>query len=407
MRGRNLIGAAVAAVVLAACGGGSDDADAGADAGTETDATAPAEALADVVSIETAVDVSLAEADFTAVDDPVPVAAGDVVRTDGTGFAEVAYFDGSVTRLDVNTSFTVVELADDEGGSVVRTDMTAGRTWNRVEELAEGDEFVVETSVATATVQGTAFAIECPDDTTCTFTVVEGVVTLELPDGSTVDVVAPSAVKVAGGVAEPPVAVPFDGAFGDPWLVENADLDAAAGFPAKEDVYEAHGPAFGSLDGTFAGTRTVTELACPTICSVNAAPVGDVAERTYTFAIDCSAGVPCIGTVETQYNHDLQTLTENVPLTFDGSAYRWHLAYSSGSCGWDDNGDGVVDRTTGNVDVTIDWTMTPTTAEGRDGKFTITAMEGSATAVNTVTDTGGCTDGWMGDTNTGVISVSR
>ena len=39
-----------------------------------------------------------------------PVAVGDGVRTDATGFAEVAYGDGSRTRLDVNTEFEVVAL---------------------------------------------------------------------------------------------------------------------------------------------------------------------------------------------------------------------------------------------------------------------------------------------------------
>ena len=39
-----------------------------------------------------------------------PVAVGDGVRTDATGFAEVAYGDGSRTRLDVNTEFEVVAV---------------------------------------------------------------------------------------------------------------------------------------------------------------------------------------------------------------------------------------------------------------------------------------------------------
>ena len=404
MRVKNLMCAAAVAGLVAACGGGSDGSDdAVTDAASED--TTPAEALANAVSIDTAVDVSLAEADFTAVDEPVPVAAGDVVRTDGTGFAEVAYFDGSVTRLDINTSFTVVELSDEEGGSTVRTRMETGRTWNRVEELAEGDEFVVETSVATATVRGTAFAIDCPDATTCTFTVVEGTVTLELPDGSTVDVVAPSAVTVTDGVAAPAVAVPFDGAFGDPWLVENADLDVAAGFPSKEEIYQAHGPSFGSLSGTFTGTRTVTALTCVTTC-VNLPPVGDVADRTYTFAIDCSGGVPCVGTVDTEYRHGLEVIRQQTPLTFDGTTFSWSIAYESGSCQWDDDGDGVFDRETGHASTSIAWAMTPTAAENRGSSYVITAMEGTAHAENVVTVTD-CPDGYLGDTNDGMISVTR
>jgi hypothetical protein len=128
---------------------------------TTTTTTSPA-AVADARSIEDTVDVRAgASATFAALDSPREVAVGDVVRTDATGFAEIAYFDGSMTRLDVDTEFEVVELIDAVDESVVRTRMGVGRTWHRVAELGEGGEFSVETSVATAVVQGTAFMIHC------------------------------------------------------------------------------------------------------------------------------------------------------------------------------------------------------------------------------------------------------
>ena len=55
-----------------------------------------------------------------------PVAVGDGVRTDATGFAEVAYGDGSRTRLDVDTEFEVVALTDDAGNAVTRTAVGCG-----------------------------------------------------------------------------------------------------------------------------------------------------------------------------------------------------------------------------------------------------------------------------------------
>jgi hypothetical protein len=174
----------VAAVLLAACGGSDDGSSEDVSATTEATATAELSvetteaevtttvvettttvaqvSVADAISIEPAVDARVGSATaFSPVSDPTPVATGDVVRTDSTGFAEIAYFDGSRTRLNVDTEFEVLELADDVAGSTVRTRLDVGRTWNRVETLGEGDEFSVETSVATAVVQGTAFSVQC------------------------------------------------------------------------------------------------------------------------------------------------------------------------------------------------------------------------------------------------------
>lgn len=222
----------VGVVVLAAMGCGSDG-------GSETssgDVGSPeGGALAEVVSIDAAVDVALGDAEFVGVGDPVPVAMGDVVRTDASGFAEVGYFDGSVTRLDVDSELVVVALSDEAGGSVVRTAMGVGRTWNRVEDLAGDDEFVVETSVATAAVRGTTFVIDCPDEVSCSFEVLDGVVEVTPVGGDPVEVAAPAVLEVrAEGAGDP---APLDVTAlveGDPWLTRNADLDAG-GDAATDD----------------------------------------------------------------------------------------------------------------------------------------------------------------------------
>jgi len=171
------------------------------------------------------------DAEFASLAAPSPVAVGDVLRTDATGYAEVAYFDGSRTRLDVNTEFTVLELVDEAGAAMVRAEMGLGRTWHRVGSVGEGDGgFSVETSVATATVRGAV---------------------------------------------------------------------------------------------------TITDVTCVAVCT---AAVGDVFDRSYTFVIDCAAGVPCTGTVQAQLFVDGQIVTEQIPLTFDGSTYTWQVAYSDENC---------------------------------------------------------------------------
>ena len=138
--------------------------------------------VGDASAIEAGVEVrGGADAPFVLLEAVEPVAVGDGVRTDVTGFAEIAYLDGSRTRLDVDTEFEVVELTDDAGVSTTRTSMGVGRTWHRVESLGEG-EFTVETSQATATVRGTAFVLDCVSAGNCSYVVFEGVVEVALGD---------------------------------------------------------------------------------------------------------------------------------------------------------------------------------------------------------------------------------
>ena len=218
-------------LVAAACGGGGGSGDSAA---VRTATQEGKQALAQAVRIDAGVDVRLTGTDFTAVGDPVPVNVGDVVRTDDSGFAEIAYHDGSRSRLDVNTEFEVLALSDQPGEAVARTRMGLGRTWNRVHKAVQGDDaFSVETSVATATVRGTAFLVDCPAANRCSFTVVEGVIEIRTPNGAVTTLTAPATLTVEDGIASPPSPVVVDDVLAEPWVGRNADLDAGAGFPGR------------------------------------------------------------------------------------------------------------------------------------------------------------------------------
>lgn len=228
-RGRAAV-VVVLVVLAAACGGGDVT---GGDDGDEALADVIRdEGLADVIRIDDGVDARTGDAaDFASVSDPVPVTVGDTVRTDATGFAEIAYFDGSLTRLDIDTTVEVVALVDDPGGAEIRTSMGAGRTWHRVRGLAGDDVYEVQTSVATATVRGTAFIIDCPTSDTCTFTVVEGTLEVTLLDGTTITVESGQQITVtADGDTDGPHPTPASFA-DDPWLVRNTTLDLDQDFP--------------------------------------------------------------------------------------------------------------------------------------------------------------------------------
>lgn len=390
-----------AVFVISACGGGGDGS-------VAVDSTAPNTTTAETTESSTSVETTTAapsavgmaspveqgvtarlgtSTDFSTIEAATEVQVGDLVATDDTGYGQIEYPDGSLTRLDVNTEFEVVELAESAGVSTTRTKLSTGRVWNRVSDLGEEGEFSVETSVAVATVQGTAFMVDCRAPSSCVFTVLEGSIELTLSDGTTIVLVAPSSVKIDATDGAGPIAkVPADGAFGDPWAVDNATRDVTAGFVSSAEMYQVHGPAFGSLDGTLAGDRTVVDFICiSTSTCAGDDSVGDVAPRTYEFSIDCAAGYPCAGQVLTEYTVAGVVNQQVVLLRFDGTTYSWTLTYDSFQCTWDDNNDGAIDRTSGALKVQSDWKLIPTTAAIIDGVWTITAGRIDAVTINTVT----------------------
>ena len=259
----------------------------------------------------------------------------------------------------------MVSLTDDAGNAVTRTRMGLGRTWNRVESIGSaGGGFVVETSQATATGAGTAFLVSCLTSDSCDFSVMAGTVDVELADGTVIPVVAPATLDVTAGVASGPLPLPWDGLFGDPWLVANTDRDVDAGFADRATVYQSYGPAYASMVGTYDVTTAVSDLACVEWCG-NTAAVGTDLSFTGEYSTQCEGG----GTlrrgrsgghpvrVRRRHLHDQQPGAQQLLLM-------------------DDDADGVYDE--GEEILSPEWTtasdvfVAPSAAEVRDGGYLVT-----------------------------------
>ncbi|MBA3286549.1 MAG: FecR domain-containing protein, partial [Acidimicrobiia bacterium] len=346
----------------------------------------PVLAVGDAVLIESQVDLRPTDAiDFTPLAEATPVAVGDILRTDTTGYGEIAYFDGSRTRLDINTEFEILELIDQAGRSLARTRMGLGRTWHRVEALGETEGgFSVETSVATATVRGTAFAIDCTQDDSCGFAVMEGTIELTLPDGTTIDLVAPARLDIVDGVAGEPQPLPFEQAFGDDWLIDNAERDAQVGFPDAPRIYRQHGPAFATLTGNYDTTATFVSETCPTGNCVGYADAGTLVPGTETSTgaaaldVDCSGGFPCQGT------------GGGDEATFNGLVitYSFSEPDKTDVCLYDDDGDGTFEGAGGLATGEITYSLVPTEARIRSGRWRVTRLEGQVVRTQMVVDVG-------------------
>lgn len=303
--------------------------------------------------------------------------AGSVIEVTA-GPAVLQYPDGSVIRLDTGSSFTIGD--DDSRGT-----LSEGLSWARVAPQSAG-QFALTLGSAVVTAQGTAFAAGCSGGE-CHLAVLEGAVDV---DGAAVTAGQMLGVS-AGGQA---TAASYDTTFAHEFLKAAADADAneVPGAPNAAALAEKLGPTFASWAGTMSGTRTIT--AC-TGTDCGNFPVGDVGERTYTFGVDCTGGFPCVGMGTTTYASGTETITAELPMTYNGQQVTYSFESSYPPCADD----------TGLYQSTLTWTWTANEATVMDGAYLVTSATGEATAVNASTDPGTC--GATGGTNDGSIVVTR
>ncbi|HEX5630796.1 MAG TPA: FecR domain-containing protein, partial [Acidimicrobiia bacterium] len=173
------------------------------------------------------VEVAAGGTGFTAGRDGQVLVVGDVVRTADGGRAAIEWFDGSVTRLERGTTFTLVAMEElPAGGVEIEGEQSAGSTYHRVTTLTEAaSRFDVVTPTATASVQGTIFAVIFNADGSTGFAVFEGTV---LVGAAGVPVPAGFMVVVAAdGTVGEPVPIPAELLAAD-WIRYNqCELDAA------------------------------------------------------------------------------------------------------------------------------------------------------------------------------------
>ena len=220
---RRLLGLLVAAVLVVVVGCGSDSGSGGS--GSEGGGSSG------VVSAVLAIISTNIESDtgggFVEASEGEELTVGDRVRTDPTGFAELTYHDGSWMRVENSATLTIEDLVDSDSGEVVSTSIDTGDAWSRVRELSEPDDgFELDTPVASAAVRGTAFAVSCEGDTSCTFSVVEGEVLVTPDVGDPVTLTAGQSLTVRAGEEPPAVEEPgVEALEAEPFIAENLELD--------------------------------------------------------------------------------------------------------------------------------------------------------------------------------------
>jgi PKD repeat protein len=161
--------------------------------------TASAKQFATLRLLDGQVAVQRGSGAFETGEDGTSLREGDTVRTGPDGRASIEYFDGSLTRLDFDTSFTLVTLetlGNEATSKVLETSQADGNSYQQVAELVDAESrFETETPTATASVHGTEYALLVSQGST-TIAVVSGVVTV---GGATTSVDVPAGKMVIVG----------------------------------------------------------------------------------------------------------------------------------------------------------------------------------------------------------------
>ena len=319
---------------------------------------------------------------------------GDVVRTDETGRTEILYGDGSLTRLDVETTFEIVKLVAEDRGRETATRLDSGNTWHRVKKLSESDSFSVSTASATAAVRGTAFVVRCDEDGTCTFTVIEGVVEITLEDGTVITLRAGQSVTVdADGEAGEVVTLSPDQLASDPWISANLELDEEAGLIDEDDASGGIGggeggsaaPSEAELDRSrLVGTYDVVLTATSAEGFRNLA-AGDERRREYDIEVDCDGGTCDLTLVRATADGVRRT-----PLTYDDGAYRaTDEAFARQDCLLEDDSVEVAQGVSTSVEVVLE----ATGARVVDGAWEANRIGGTVTETAERTGDSQCVTG--------------
>lgn len=176
-------------------------------------ATARPFATLDVLQGDAEVQTASATAFHQAIDGET-LHEGDTVRTEH-GRVEIEYFDGSVTRLDHETTFTLTELASTPEDTQITGEHASGSTFNRVVELTGSESrFDVETPSAIASVRGTTFFTQIDPDGSGLLGVLDGELLVTGEAGEARLIAGRGVTVTAGG----DVSVPF--------VLTAADLDS-------------------------------------------------------------------------------------------------------------------------------------------------------------------------------------
>jgi len=299
---------------------------------------------------------------------PRPLMPGDTIVTGGAdAMVDIAWSDGALTRLGPGTTFTV---GDPAGMLGARGRQDGGLTWNRVSPADGTTAYAIDVEETGRTRdRGELFVVDCREQP-CRVRASGGAG----GDGSLTSV-RRNAVET---VVDSARLATWTELVSDEWAERSAALDSEAGLTPVEDLFTDADPSRGVLEGAFDVVRTGVEAQCtgPLCADLHILQPGKVRELTFVFHVDCAAAGSCEASVDTQTisTMDGSLLDATTALVAGADQYTWGTDDRRALCIWT-YADGTTEEV-GSALNTVRWSVTPTAAEVRDGRFVVTELRG-------------------------------
>ncbi|MBA3653568.1 MAG: FecR domain-containing protein, partial [Actinobacteria bacterium] len=191
-----------------------------------------------------------------------------VIETDETGLGEFHYADGSLMRVGPTSNYTLKKSRTHGNARDIEGKLVSGKTWHRV--TPKDADYKVAVTGATGTVVGTSFAVVCPTEFDCVYTVVRGHVRVEAESDQTAELRAGDQVAVKFGRLDPVKHLTDDEIKNDPWIAQNLNLDGENTPPATDETTTTlEGETTTTIEGQttipgIGGPRTGTTTRTPT-----------------------------------------------------------------------------------------------------------------------------------------------
>lgn len=108
-----------------------------------------------------------------------PLANGEKVKTEDESRAEIGFSDGSIIRIDGNSSLDIVDAKKDKSGQQVEAKVWSGKVWANVNKMSKKSKFELESPTAVAAVRGTVYRMAVAPDRTTRIAVYSGAVAVK------------------------------------------------------------------------------------------------------------------------------------------------------------------------------------------------------------------------------------
>jgi hypothetical protein len=203
------------------------------------------------------VEVQVPERDGKQGADGMTLDIGTRVRTASDASALLTFFDGSTLKLEPGTDIEIQQLKyDEEKAITIVLKQWMGRTWSRVEKMADaGSHYEIETPSACAVVRGTLFTTEVDATGATTVATTQGLVSV-VAQGEEVYLPANQQTHVESG------AVPSQSFISPP---PTAEIIINIAAPAIGSVIDPTGASTGLIQGglsinQISGSRSLSSL---------------------------------------------------------------------------------------------------------------------------------------------------